>query len=270
MLWPDRNSIRMVLVGAVLLLAAVLASSTTRPTEVEAANEPNDPGQHRPVLVELFTSEGCSSCPPADALLARLDAAQPVPGAQVIVLSEHVTYWNSQGWHDPFSFDAMTDRQRRYGERFGLSDVYTPQVVVDGAAEMVGSDERKVTQAIVRATASPKTELTIAEAVVSSGAVHFSVRDGNPSGTVLMAALADDSAQSSVAHGENGGRTLRHVAVVRVLQEMGKGAGDGRTLNLKLPAEIGHEGATPIRLVVFLVDSRSGHVLTAAEQIIRR
>ncbi len=102
--------------------------------EDSAARRPD----HVPVLVELFTSEGCSSCPPADALLAKLDATQFVTGAQVIVLSEHVTYWNQDGWHDPFSLDAMTDRQARYVERFGLQSSYTPEAVVDGTAQMVG------------------------------------------------------------------------------------------------------------------------------------
>ena len=116
-------------------------------------------GEPVPVLVELFTSEGCSSCPPADALLAKLDAAQPVAGARVIVLSEHVTYWNSLGWRDPFSSDAMTERQHQYADRFGLSDVYTPQAVVDGAAELVGSDGRAMLQAITKAAATAKVEV---------------------------------------------------------------------------------------------------------------
>jgi hypothetical protein len=223
----------------------------------------------QPVLVELFTSEGCSSCPPADAVLAQLDATQPVAGAQVIVLSEHVTYWDHLGWRDPFSLDAMTQRQQQYAARFGLDDVYTPQVVVDGSAQLVGSDGRGLAQAITRAAA--KSSLSIQNAHWDGGSVHFAVHgSGTDSGTILVAALAEDAVQSSVARGENAGKSLRHVAVVRVMQEMGTHADDGRALSLK-PAAPSQNGATgAIRLVVFLADRHNGHVLAVAEQTIGR
>jgi len=230
---------------------------------------------HVPVLVELFTSEGCSSCPPADALLAKLDATQFVTGAQVIVLSEHVTYWNQDGWHDPFSSDAMTDRQARYVERFGLQSSYTPEAVVDGTAQMVGSDEGNLAKAVAHAAAAPKQALAIQDAQWSGNAVKFAVKGAADSKTELVAALAEDSAQSSVAKGENAGRNLRHVAVVRVMEEMGKGADDGRALVLKAPPVGNKTGAAsgqigPMRLVVFVVDRHSGHVLAAAERTISR
>ncbi len=227
-----------------------------------------------PVLIELFTSEGCSSCPPADDLLARLDT-QPLPGVHAIVLSEHVTYWNQDGWHDPFSLDAITDRQRQYGSRFNLSDVFTPQAVIDGAAQVVGSDAGKLGQAITKAAAAPKSDLAIANAQWSNGAMQFTVKgNANPDAN-LFAALAEDSEQISVLHGENGGRTLHHVAVVRTLEQLGKASADakspmnGKTLTLHISKDVAKE-TTPLRLVVFLADRHNGHVLAVTEQTIPR
>src|SRR3954447_9590564 len=102
------------------------------------------------ILVELFTSEGCSSCPPADATLARLHEKQPVPGVQLLVLSEHVDYWNNLGWRDPFSDEQFTARQARYGDR-----IYTPQAMVDGRIDVLGSDEAGIARAAAGAASEP-------------------------------------------------------------------------------------------------------------------
>jgi len=263
------GSLQLVLIGLLGIEGLALLSGTGFANGRTADGAAQADAVRRPVLVELFTSEGCSSCPPADALLARLDATQFVPGAQAIVLSEHVTYWNQDGWHDPFSSDAMTDRQKEYRDRFGLSDIYTPQAVVDGAAEMVGSDERKLTSAVEQAAAGSKVELAIQDAQWAGNAVKFSVKGSSDAKTMLMAALAEDAAETSVKAGENKGRNLRHVAVVRSMQEMGKGADDGRSLSIKAPS--GKDAGTgPMRLVVFLTDRHNGHVLAAAERTIGR
>jgi hypothetical protein len=223
-----------------------------------------------PVLVELFTSEGCSSCPPADALLARLDKTQFVPGAQAIVLSEHVTYWDQLGWRDRFSQEAITERQREYAARFGLNDVYTPQMVVDGAAELVGSDERGLTAVVKKAASEPKVELKIEKVEWSGETLRFAVSGSADAKAELMAALAEDAAETAVARGENAGHTLKHVAVVTVLAdlgkaEVGKGVAEGKTLTLKAP----HGSAEKaMRLVVFLVDRHNGHVLGVAQKLI--
>ncbi|MGB6690198.1 MAG: DUF1223 domain-containing protein [Terracidiphilus sp.] len=230
-----------------------------------------DESAHRPVLVELFTSEGCSSCPPADALLACLDAQRVVGGAQVIVLSEHVTYWDRPEWRDAFSLQSVTDRQQDYGNRFRLDSVYTPEAVVDGEAQMTGSDGTALLRAIAQAAATPAFDLAIEDAQWSGNAVHFKVHAGAastaPPNATLTAALADDLAQASIGGGENAGRTLRYVAVVRAMKNLGNGTFDGRQLELKT-SDAGKSG--PIRLVVFLTDPRSGHVLGAAEQTLSR
>lgn len=221
-----------------------------------------------PVLVELFTSEGCSDCPPADALLAQLDAEQFVQGAQAIVLSEHVTYWNHLGWSDPFSFEQIDERQSNYSRQFGLESVYTPQIVVDGESQLVGSDSRRLKSAVAGAASTPKLALSIAGAHrEADGSVSFSVQGAADAKADLYAALAENATRSEVPRGENAGRTLHHVAVVGALREFGSGISDGRPLKLSGNnlAKTEKDGE-PVRLVVFLVNRSNGHVVAAAEQ----
>jgi hypothetical protein len=246
-------------------LIALVAANTLRATVWGQAQ----PAVRQPVLVELFTSEGCSDCPPADALLGQLDSQQFVPGAQAIVLSEHVTYWNHEGWHDPFSLGQMDERQQQYARQFGLGDVYTPQDVVDGAQQFVGNDPAQLRRAVARAAATPKLPVTInVVRQAADGSIAFSVRADNAHAT-LVAAIAEDATSSHVARGENAGRTLHHVAVVRVLKEFGAGRADGRPLELSGANLVAAENTGgPLRLVVFLVSSTNGHVVGAAEQML--
>src|SRR5580698_2109853 len=123
-----------------------------------------EPGR-TPVLLELFTSEGCSSCPPADRLLQMLDKTQPVQGADLIVLSEHVDYWDRLGWKDRFSSAEYTDRQRQYSNVFHLESIYTPELVIDGRKECVGNDSAAARAAINDALKSPKAQLTLSAPV---------------------------------------------------------------------------------------------------------
>src|SRR5271154_6605778 len=132
----------------------------------------------RPVLVELFTSEGCSSCPPADGLLMELDRKQPVPGANIVVLSEHVDYWNSLGWRDPYSSHQWSERQDDYGRRFGLDSVYTPQMVIDGSREVNGSDSRAVLAAVQRSAGSPPLPLDISDVTRTGGTLQIEFTAG--------------------------------------------------------------------------------------------
>jgi hypothetical protein len=261
-----RQCVRRFVPIAAAILSAFAAGQASNAQDSAAAARPT-----QPVLVELFTSEGCSSCPPADALLARLDATQFVPGAHAIVLSEHVTYWNHLGWRDPFSLDSISERQQAYATRFGLSGVYTPQVVVDGAAEVVGSDAGAVERAVAQAAMSAKPELTIPSVAWQGDTLHFAVQGTGAQHLVLMAALAEDATQVSVSKGENAGRVLQHVAVVRVLKEMGLDAADGLPLTLKLPEEeTSKDQKRGLRVVVFLIDKRSGKVGAVSERQVGR
>lgn len=247
----------------VLLLLAASNSLATLPQA-----QPVDPV---PVLIELFTSEGCSDCPPADNLLGQVDVKQPFEGAHAIVLSEHVTYWNRLGWTDPFSLDAMTERQQQYVERFGLRDSYTPQMVVDGTTQFVGSDVKSLIAAVAGAAKKPKQKIEIADARWQDGAAQFSVHAPAEANERMIAVLAADATEQKVVAGENSGRTLHHVAVVRVMREFGFENADGRAL--KLPGgSLDHKGEAngPVRLVVFLVDHKTGLVLGAAAETLNR
>src|SRR3982751_4604130 len=126
-----------------------------------AAQSTPAPSARVPVVVELFTSEGCSSCPPADALLSKLAQEQPVPGVQVIPLGMHVTYWDQLGWKDPLSLRLATERQQAYGRVFGEDRIYTPQAVIDGRDEVVGSDEGALKRAIAKAARQHHARITL-------------------------------------------------------------------------------------------------------------
>ncbi len=206
------------------------------------------------VLVELFTSQGCSSCPPADALLAKLDE-----DSNIVVLSEHVDYWNYLGWRDPFSSAAFSERQAAYVRRFGLRSAYTPQMVVDGQIEFVGSDGGFAKKTIERAARAPKSPITI-------------TRDGDtvrveaPAGAKaeLWIALARHTGASNVPRGENAGRHLKHVAVVRSLVKAGDvGKDKPLTYTLKLPQP--EAGTSGWRVIAFLQEPGVGKVLGAAK-----
>ena len=206
---------------------------TTSPA-TRSASSPNE-SSSTPVIVELFTSEGCSSCPPADQLLSRLDKEQSIPGANIIALSQHVDYWNQLGWRDPYSSAQFSARQSSYAEAFGRDGVYTPQMVVDGHLEFVGSNATKAREAITEAASSPKAkvqiEITPNTETRESGTVQFTVRvedippiTAGDTAEVLLA-IAESDLISSVATGENAGRNLRHTGVVRQLNTIGSISG---------------------------------------------
>jgi hypothetical protein len=242
----------------ILSYASLCAACLGLPAFAQSAND-----ARVPVLVELFTSEGCSDCPPAEKLLAQLDATQPFTGVRAIVLEEHVTYWDHDGWRDPFSLDAMTDRQKEYQFRFGLNDIYTPQMVVDGAVQFVGSNVAALSNAMASEAAKPKQALELSDVRWENGTATFIVHGSAMHGAKLVAVLAADSAHSQVTAGENKGRALSHVAVVRVLKEFNGDAVEGRQLQLQNKSLAG-----PVRITAFLVDHKTGHVLGVVEQTV--
>jgi len=230
----------------------------------------NDDSLRTPVLVELFTSEGCSSCPPADALLAKLDRSQPVNGAELIVLSEHVDYWNDIGWKDPYSSHEYSERQSAYAVRFGRGGVYTPQMVIDGHAELVGSDERRAIQAVESETKFAKVPLSLSAIRFDRNnklSMHVAAGPLGPSVAAhsagLFLAIADDSDESQVSRGENAGRTLKHVAVLRTLVSVGTVGKSGK-VSRDVSVNFNNENRRQLRIVGIIQESPAGRVLGVA------
>lgn len=254
-----------------LILAATLVFGTmflhklARGEEAAAAAVSSPPV---PILVELFTSEGCSSCPPADALLQKLDS-QPIAGDQLIVLSEHVDYWNHIGWTDPFSARAYSERQSAYGRHFGLESVYTPQMVVDGTDEFVGGSLRDAERAFDRVRKTPKASLKLSDLHVQDGVlhgrVHISELPTNARKADVVIVVALNHAESQVARGENAGRRLTHVAVVRSLHRIGVlQAGKSFSEELSIPVDRSLD-LNNLRVIAFLQEQGPGRVWGAAE-----
>ena len=223
---------------------------------------PAGPNSATPLLVELFTSEGCSSCPPADAFLRDLDSKQPLPGVQVIVLEEHVDYWDDQGWRDPFSSHEFTLRQVEYTQHLHVAGPYTPEMVVNGAYELVGSDRTRAAQAFQKALALTTVPIRITSVSLENGKVHAHVETGPPAENVeVWAVLALDHAESQVSRGENGGHHLDHVAVAKKLSKIGK-AEKGQTFSKDVVLDL---PPGPCRFIAFLQDGQ-GRILGAALQ----
>jgi hypothetical protein len=258
---------RFVLIG-VVSVAVLGALLLPRLEAVGGGTHPaNDNSQRTHVLVELFTSEGCSDCPPADALLERLDRSQPVSGAELIVLSEHVDYWNDIGWRDPYSSHEYSERQGAYAGRFGLGSVYTPQMVVDGSFELVGSDERRAIQAIESATKAEKIPVSVSAIHLEAGnVVSLHVNAGQLPSSIgvrsanVLIATADESDESHVSRGENAGRTLKHVAVMQSLTRVGT-VDQSAEFSRDVRININHAKAGNLRVVAIVQESNAGQVL---------
>jgi hypothetical protein len=209
--------------GLVTLLLAAVASTSGIGQAGTSLPAPSDV----PVVVELFTSEGCSSCPPADRLLIELTGKQPIEGALVIGVGEHVDYWDHQGWKDPFSDRLFSQRQTVYANAAGSNDIYTPQIIVDGSDAVVGHDRSAVFDAIRRAAGRKKPAMALEW---SADTMKLAVTVGKSRETAdatVFLAITEDGLRTSVKRGENAGRTLDHAAVARRLTQVGKTDSDG-------------------------------------------
>jgi hypothetical protein len=262
----DLKSVRISAVSARILIFSLVAAAVAHVSPAQT------------VVVELFTSEGCSSCPPADQVLSRLESPRygnagrskqvvmVAPGVEVIALGEHVDYWDELGWKDRFSSPLFSARQQDYGKAFHLESVYTPQIVVNGQKEVLGSDSRQVQDAISKAAREPLAQVSIA--MTSAQTVSFSV-SRLPAGSheaELLLAVTEGGLATRVLNGENGGRELRHAAVVRTISSLGR-------LDPKRPGEYSAVAQLNLRpdwnrgnlkLVLFVQDRVTRHILGAA------
>jgi hypothetical protein len=215
-------------------------------------------------LVELFTSEGCSSCPPADKVLMEIDAAAVKSGQPIYALSYHVDYWNYLGWEDPFSQKKCTERQQAYSRIFGKNRIYTPQMVINGKVEFVGSDRRRATKEIAAAIKTKSSARIQLQTQTVGGQVRVIGTASNPlPNSVMTFALVRKSGESAVSAGENTNRRLSHVNIVQDFQVTPIGTATA-TATFELPRTANREA---FRIVAFL-QSKDGHVAAAAESVV--
>lgn len=255
-------TLKIALISSFALLATGTWILTPRANPAHAADAPT------PVLVELFTSEGCSSCPPADRLLQKLDG-QPLPGAEMVVLSEHVDYWNHIGWKDPYSSSFYSDRQSAYAKRFGLGSVYTPQMVVDGTRQFVGSNSELADTAFAQELGAPRIAVHLSSVSTQANALRAHLEVGtldSPLGSKeaeVYVVVALNRAESQVSGGENAGHKLVHVAVVKSLTKVAA-LKQGRTLaqDIQVKVEPGSD-IHNLRLIAFVQEPNLGRVLGA-------
>ncbi|HXG88359.1 MAG TPA: DUF1223 domain-containing protein [Vicinamibacterales bacterium] len=253
-------------VGAELGAAVLMLPGSTARTETSPAS-----GPRVAVLAELFTSEGCSSCPAADALLRRLIREQPIEGVEVIGISEHVDYWNRLGWTDPFSSSVFTARQNGYARVLGADQIYTPQLVIDGRLQVIGSDLAAVRRALLEAARAEHGTVAVTATAAKAGAmlhVEIDVRGLAPATSgpsEVVVALVEDNLVTDVNRGENARRRLPHDGVARLIEVVGT-IGSGHTAGA-----FAHDVAvqptwvvSSLRAVAFVQADRTQRVLAAA------
>jgi hypothetical protein len=251
-----------------VLFAAWFVFGTTAETQTSTAQ-----AARKPVVVELFTSEGCSSCPPADLVLQELEAQQPVSGVEIIPLEEHVDYWNHDGWVDPYSSPEWTQRQQTYVALI-KKDAYTPELVVDGQSQFLGNNPQEAAFEIEKAAHNVTTEVAITAAQSDSkGSQRFNVSvgklAGNTAGDVaeVWLAVTEDGLHSSVSRGENAGHNLQHVGTLRSLHKIGVANESATPVSFKGDPTVkfnSHWDPKHLHVTVFVQKKKSREILGAA------
>jgi len=251
--------IKIIITAGILAFSAFALSAFVNPKKPAVAKFNANKGF---AVIELFTSEGCSSCPPADAVVAKLQKESA--DKPIYILAYHVDYWNHLGWKDAFSDPDYSKRQREYAKTLNISSVYTPQIVVNGKTEFVGSEEGTLRNAIKTALQKDApAQLTLTNMQISHNAVqvHYDAKEvGNQS--VLLLALVQKSAQSHVKAGENSGRMLSHVQIVQKLKTFALSNNKTGTESINLPNEFTPQNWEVIGLIQNTI---TGEILAASK-----
>lgn len=251
----------------ILVFCLAAASCTSEPAaNANTANAPepvkNASGERQPVLVELFTSEGCGNCPPADKQLAFLETQQPIAGADVITLGYHVDYFNDRGWKDEYSDAMYTKRQQLYSMRLGVESIFTPQMIVDGQEQFVGNNAAKANETITRIASADKPDVSVA---VNSKTAEITVTGiSRHMAATAVLAVAEDGLVSDVKAGNNRGKRLPHVSVVRRLVPFGKVPEKAEEFrgSVELPSDPAWKQEN-VRYVVYLQEDMSGRIIAS-------
>jgi hypothetical protein len=248
------------------------ASSQAQSSPASASQTANSEEPRKAVLVELFTSEGCSSCPPADKLLQQMATLQPIPGVEIVPLEEHVDYWNHDGWVDPFSSADLTERQHIYASLI-KKDEYTPELVVDGRSQFLGSNGPEAESAIEKASRDEKTNVTITpDKAGGKNSPRFSISvaklnaDTSHDAAEVWIAVTEDGLHSSVSAGENKGREMNHVATLRTLRKIGV-ADPGKDVSFSGDTDVklnSHWNVSNLHVTVFVQKKKSREILGVA------
>jgi len=215
-------------------------------------------------VIELFTSEGCSSCPPADALVAKIEKESA--GKAIYILAFHVDYWNRLGWKDVFSSAAYSQRQNQYAHWLNLSSVYTPQIVVNGRTEFVGSEEGTLRNAIKTNLAkNATTQISLSDIKINQNKAEIQYQtQGKTANSVLLLAIVQKTAQTKVERGENAGHTLSHVQIVRGIESISL-KGDKGSASIELPKGFDTHGA---EVIAFVQNAADGEISGATKAVI--
>lgn len=251
-------SMRILLVAACLVISiGLLLVSAEIPGHADSSSS-------GPIVVELFTSEGCSSCPPADKLLADLEKRGNVNGRQILVMSEHVDYWDGLGWKDRFSSSVFTQRQTDYVRKLGLGSPYTPEMVINGQTELIGNDEA----ALMRGLSEQKVTGSAVVSLQTDSSKAVVKVQGAKAGSRVLLAITEGKLSTHVQRGENGGRDLLHTGVVRRLNDLGEAKKGSFETSVPLKLDSGWRREN-LRVIVLVQSAPGGPIESAASSTLQ-